>query len=414
LNQAEDAYEDEKFDLAFDLSIKLEPTKKNLQRILRCTDEIQSLQAFNEAEDYCQQVPKEIISSLPQKSKQLFSSLEKRFAEVGNNEVADWCHLFEYVLNDGDEKQSLELARQGGNEWSSDLFRNDHEKLDNLTNLLFDCFDSKPDFVKKILPVFYDFFFTNEKSGVDFKAISLLLVQFIALFDSWTSSELAIVHDLIRVSLDAGPTDSEYNDMIDSLSEIHTHVKSSNNLTWALDIVELLSIYPAPQNNNRIALFSDICGLLGEIKHRVCKEEWFALEILAKDYGVEEFIEGVQSVFTEHDEVSGTLHDQLVGKKIGVYTLTEPAGMRAKKMLESFYSGVLVETNCDHESTERLTNLAKTADIFVFAWKSSKHQAFYCVQSNIKNKDNLIMPPGKGSTSIVRSVTQYIEQHYNN
>ena len=413
IKQAEDAFENENFDFAFSLFLNLEPTRKILQRILYCTHEIQSLKAFNEAWDYCQEVPDKIISSLPPKSRKLFSNIEERFADLGTQEVGDWCQLFEYVLNGGDENRGIEFARQGCEEWSSSIFLNDQGKLDNLSSLLLDCLDSKLEFFKKVLPTFYNFFFENEKKGGDFKGICLLLVQYIALFDSWNSSELSIFYDLVRVLLDAGPTDSEYNDFVVSISEIHTHVKSLKNLTWALDISELLAIYPAPQGNNRIALFSDICGLLGEIKHRVSKEEWLTLDLLAKDYGVEKFIDGIRPDFNEND-VSGELNEKLVGKKLGIYTLTEPAGIRAKKILSDFYPAFQVETNCDHEATERLVNLAKSSDFFVFAWKSAKHQAFNCIQMNMKNRKDLIMPPGKGSTSIVRSVKKFLEERFYN
>jgi len=294
LKQAEEAFENENFDLAFGLFLKQETTRKTLQRILYCIQEIQSLQAFKMAWEYCQKVPPQIVTSLPSKSKQLYSDLEERFVEVSVKEVTDWCLLLQYIVDGGDEIRSFELARQGSDEWSPSFFLNNQMKLNKLIELLSDCIDSYPDFLKKILPILYTFFFTSDKIARKCKSISLLLLQFIAFFDSWTSSELSIAHDLTRNSLETGPTPSEYNDVVDSLSVIYASVKSPKHLTWVLDIVELLAIYPAPNKSNKITLFSDICGYLCEIKHRVCKEEWSALEILAKDYGFVEFIDGLR------------------------------------------------------------------------------------------------------------------------
>jgi hypothetical protein len=52
-------------------------------------------------------------------------------------------------------------------------------------------------------------------------------------------------------------------------------------------------------------------------------------------------------------------------------------------------------------------DLARNADMFVFAWKSGKHQAFYCVKEAMRGRD-IIMPTGKGTASIVKSVLDSI------
>jgi hypothetical protein len=64
---------------------------------------------------------------------------------------------------------------------------------------------------------------------------------------------------------------------------------------------------------------------------------------------------------------------------------------------------VRVETNADQVASARLISLAKAADIFVFAWKSSSHQAYYCVKDAMKPREP-ILPTGKGTASLVRAV----------
>ena len=96
---------------------------------------------------------------------------------------------------------------------------------------------------------------------------------------------------------------------------------------------------------------------------------------------------------------------------IGIYTLTEGAGHRAKEILQALYPKSVVEVNNDPVSTDRLISLAKSADVFVFAWKSSKHQAFYCVKQARQGQD-IIMPDGKGSASILSAVMEKITGMY--
>ncbi len=57
--------------------------------------------------------------------------------------------------------------------------------------------------------------------------------------------------------------------------------------------------------------------------------------------------------------------------------------------------------------TAQLTSLAKAADLFIFAWKSSSHQAFYCVKDALPTGEP-IWAQGKGTASIVRAVMDSI------
>ena len=68
------------------------------------------------------------------------------------------------------------------------------------------------------------------------------------------------------------------------------------------------------------------------------------------------------------------------------------------------YPTIQVELNADHECTSRLIALARNADLFVFAWKSSKHQAYYCVKDHRDPKRALLHPVGKGSSSILQAI----------
>jgi hypothetical protein len=87
-------------------------------------------------------------------------------------------------------------------------------------------------------------------------------------------------------------------------------------------------------------------------------------------------------------------------------TMAQSAGARAKAAIERMFPGCKVEVNSDLVCTTKLTNLAKVADLFVFAWKSSSHQAFFCVKDALAPREP-VWPSGKGTASILRAVTDY-------
>ena len=67
------------------------------------------------------------------------------------------------------------------------------------------------------------------------------------------------------------------------------------------------------------------------------------------------------------------------------------------------YPGCRAEVNSDLVCTAQLTSLANAADLFVFAWKNSSHQAFYCVKDAMAPREP-VWAAGKGTASILRAV----------
>ena len=128
------------------------------------------------------------------------------------------------------------------------------------------------------------------------------------------------------------------------------------------------------------------------------------LSLLAKDYDCLDLLEFLPEVVID-DRIEGS--DNEFDGMIGIYTLTDGAGMRAKILLENLLPKARIELNGDSVATDRLTSLARNADMFVFAWKSSKHQAFYCIKEARRGQE-IIMPTGKGTASIVKSVLDSI------
>ena len=77
-------------------------------------------------------------------------------------------------------------------------------------------------------------------------------------------------------------------------------------------------------------------------------------------------------------------------------------------MLRQTCPGLEVDINSDEVCTDRLAALAKNSDVFIFAWRSSKHQAYYCIKNNRPATLPLLQPLGKGSASILRAALEYL------
>ena len=96
---------------------------------------------------------------------------------------------------------------------------------------------------------------------------------------------------------------------------------------------------------------------------------------------------------------------------IGIYTLIETAAIRARQFLRKLLPNARVEINADMASTDRLKHLASNADIFVFAWRSSKYQAYYAVK-DARGDRNTLLPLGNPFCRFCSPQFQYFRKYF--
>jgi hypothetical protein len=94
--------------------------------------------------------------------------------------------------------------------------------------------------------------------------------------------------------------------------------------------------------------------------------------------------------------------------KVAIYTLTESAGIRAKNTLRMRSPLCKVELSHDKSGNAHLRDLARSADIFVVATSSAKHAATIFIETNRLSKNSLIRPLGKGTSSILKALVDYL------
>ena len=242
------------------------------------------------------------------------------------------------------------------------------------------------------------------------RPIAAVLFMLIAMDDTLSRADLTLLAQLLVHLLALGLSGDDYVSLVGDLEDVQARVGSYAQLPWSLDLCEALAIAPCPSEaarDARLRLFLQVLGQTQAFAHRLRPQDQLPIEFLAKDYGVCE--EAIASLKRAKEEAVGSSAlPSLDGKTIGIYTLAEAAGSRAKQALEVMFPGCNVEVNSDLVCTAKLTQLAKAADMFVFAWKGSSHQAFYCVKDALK-KGEPIWAPGKGTASILRAILDNME-----
>ncbi len=407
LSTASAAFDDGAYDDAFNAYLRCTVSKIVLVRILMCADFIGSQESLYRAWTVCEGQA-DLVRELPNKWNQFHESLKRRF-EGAVGQISDWYSWIEYVCGGGDLEQARKIAERGVLEWNVSNISSAPQKTQAFADLLIKAWEADQSIMQEIFPALYEAFVTDPKRESKLLPVFSALLFLLAYTDTLSSDELDLAKNLASTLLKYETQVKEYQKTVAFLSDIWKKKQSLHYLDWGLDVVELFVLYPAADFNATISFFNGILQLAAQKKNFLSEGQWAILELLAVDYGLSDHVASIRPTrqAIEKDKSHTAF---LNGKKIGIYTLEEPAGKRAKDVIKKLYPGAKVELNHDHEATPALISLAKSADFFIFAWKSSKHQAFYCVQDNIKNKENLLLPAGKGTTSILISLSELAAQ----
>ena len=236
------------------------------------------------------------------------------------------------------------------------------------------------------------------------RPVATVLFLLLAMDDPLSHADLELLAQLVGHRLALGLTAPDYAEMVRDLRDVRARVASYANLPWSLDLCETLALAPAAgaaAQEARLGFFMAVLGEAQGMSHRLQAPDLITLDLLAKDFHVEDDAIGwLQQV---HTDAAASRGPNLAGRRIGIYTLAEAAGARAKAALQAMYPGCRVEVNSDLVCTPQLASLADGADLFVFAWKSSSHQAFYCVKDAMAPREP-VWALGKGTASILRAV----------
>ena len=415
--EADEAFDDGQFDRAFEFYLRLPPSRKSISRLVSCvgtigTDETRDrLMALVDAAD------PEMIAGLASGIASKIASLgieHSSTAPTTATEVAtaanQWVAWAEQLRDGRDLAGAARDVQSAPTNWDASQLREDGTAAQRFADILGNLDNEAGGVARTAVPqIFVSVFPAEGALSPSAKPIASLLFLLIAMDETLSRADLDLVAQLTSLLIEQGLSSSEYVSLIGDLEDVQKRIGSYTYLPWSLDLSEALAVLPCPSDaarDARLRLFLQMLGQASGFAHRLAPHDLVPLETLAKDYGVGPETVGALKREAETEEQAVAL-PSLDGKTIGIYTLAEAAGSRAKTALEKLFPGCKVVVNSDLVCTPQLTSLAKAADMFVFAWKSSSHQAFYCVKDAIA-KGEPIWAPGKGTASILRAVLDHL------
>lgn len=413
-DEADEAFDEGQFDRAFEFYLRLSPSRKTISRLVSCAGIIGTDDARNRLLALVDQAKPDVIAGLApgiagkiESLKQAQSFEPSRVPDKPAQPTANrWMHWAER-LQAGDDLATAERDIQlAPTNWDASEFQKSGPLSQRFATIIGGLGGEAGSIARAAVPqIFASFFPADAPPSPAAKPIASLLFLLIAMDEALSRTDLDLLAQLASILIEQGLSSEDYVTLIKDLEDVQKRIGSYTYLPWSLDLSEALAILPCASDkarDARLRLFLQVLGQAAGFAHRLAQHDLVPIEILAKDYGVSP--EAVSALRRdEKGEDTGPVLPNLEGKTIGIYTLAEAAGSRAKAALEKLFPGCKVVVNSDLVATPQLTSLAKSADMFVFAWKSSSHQAFYCVKDSL-TKGEPIWAPGKGTASILRAV----------
>ena len=334
--------------------------------------------------------PDEIISELKAHKSLcgVWESLESEYANP--TEVGDWAAWLDSLVKNPSEALPIHAISESCVYWSADDW-NEQEVTEKFYALAESNFVSE---VRNILPILLEWMRDRKV------AISASVIESVALVlssdEAFSVQDLALFADLISSLIQVAHKEDEYQAIVVAAQDCWRRVQSVDALEPALEIMDTLLDGVCADKQSRLQFWN----LLQEF----CLGSWKRLSLDQKLLVLRcsEDLTGTVSHFPtieETDSEDVDLQRDLAGIKLAIYTLTEGAARRARAVLEQMFPALDIKLNHDKTATSALVNLAKTADFFVFSSRSAAHQAFYPVT---KERDDILYPAGKGSSSIIR------------
>jgi hypothetical protein len=406
------ALADEDYELALQLSFKALPAAWTYPAMLRCAVEIDIESVSRDVLEAVNAVPEIERLNWTKRDfarlKQISTDIDCGFVNKECKTVrpdTDWMAWVTYVESGIGDRPPLLVLEQALPRWSIEAFSSNVLACKELANRIGNAGPEAELVYREAFAYFVEFFVDRpDRPFRPFAPIYTTLIRIIAWSGVVTANELELASTLVQALVSLAPANGDYEEALDAYTEILNANSAPGNIDWALNAAEMLALNAASNKESRLRFFMAVVGMARACSHRLSSIQYELLTLLAKDYGCPELLESFSEEADNRQEISP--RNDFTGL-VGIYTLTEQAGQRARQYLRRLFPRARIELNADHVATDKLKALAGSADIFVFAWKSSKHQAYFAAK-DARGSRRILLPVGKGSASILDCVLEEI------
>jgi len=256
-----------------------------------------------------------------------------------------------------------------------------------------------PALFERLYPLWHELFI--ERTDPDRRLVPLYaeMLETLRARDVFQRTDQELLHQTLVAIVDSGD-DAAYRQAVDAITKVFEAIRSPKAVAWALDVCDSLALRRTRDADARLRLLTAVVQACREFGARLEPLQVHQVQILAREAQIDLPPLGPSVADAKMGD-----HTDESSYRVVFYSLDEAATRRAVEMLRALHPNWVIDTNSDHVCSDRLKSLAQRAQVFVFAWRCSKHAAFYCVKAN-SPKESLVLASGVGTTSLVAAVVE--------
>jgi hypothetical protein len=217
---------------------------------------------------------------------------------------------------------------------------------------------------------------------------------------------LTELYSLFEVVADLEFEKAEYEDAVGFLGAAIEDSKTVGVLPGAVDILELFLDSKCPSEEALDSLARVIAQTAMRFTKRLDADTRCLLQMLLQELELEAEGEALTQVAVPAGTAEAeTPEVSLAEVKIGIYSLEAGSLNRAKAILQDVYLADII-VNSDKTATEALRGMCSSCDAVVMVKRAAQHAATDEIRKLVPT-DQLILPHGKGSSSIIRETLHW-------
>lgn len=258
----------------------------------------------------------------------------------------------------------------------------------------------EPAVFDRVYPAWHELFIERVGPSPSWVPLYLVMLDALKERDVLRRTEQELLHQVLVAIVDVGDNEA-YRRALDLIGAVFEANRSPRILGWALDVCDSLSQRRVRDADARMRLLVQVVQACQDFAARIERPERELLQLLVNEANLPSV------AFPESEPASGDADLEIADevRRVAIYSLEEGATRRAVQVLRAMHPRWVIDTNADQVCTARLKALAQNVDVFVFAWRSSSHAAYYCVKASSRN-GNLVMARGVGTASLISAVTE--------
>jgi len=414
IDEARRAVATDNFDTALEVLLKCETSVDVIRQLIMCADEINTLTAIRQVLAVIEAAPPDLreqalsrraIARAWKHLEQLV--IDDRTPPQSNAIPDNWLSWLHQLNRTGPWPSAVAIAQQGCLEWSISLLRANPSLISRIADEL--VAPRSPDataIVRIVLPDLIGCFLPESGAIREFKPIYMSLIYHLVLDDAIGGDDLIALETLAEGVLEAGPSRSgtnganDYVDLLESLETAWQRVRALRYLNWPLGILDLLIAFNVHQHAPVDCFLHTIADDFRRWSRRVRNEQWDLINLLASDLSHPQLLSDLHPVRGLGAPSDTSSNTQLKGKTVAIYTLTERIGRRAAQLIEGVCEGVKIQLLHDKVASDRLIQVAKSADVMIINTWDAKHAASEAIKANRSRSLVTLFPSGKSALNI--------------